>query len=174
MRRHITLALFLLLRLGLSPVWAGNLENELLKAVLAGDVVKVKALIEEGADVNAKNENGWSPLHWAVMLEHKEIVELLIAHGADVNAKNKWGWTPLHMAALFCRTEIAKFLLSHGADVNAKSTKEWEKLLSKFPAGSTPLDVAKLMLMGYKNMGYDKMVSLLRSHGGKCNTTCGK
>jgi len=47
----------------------------------------VSELISKGADVNAKDEDGMTPLHWAASQGHKDIAELLIAKGADVNAK---------------------------------------------------------------------------------------
>jgi len=45
----------------------------------------------KGADVNAKNDGGYAPLHYAAFNGHKEIAELLIAKGADVNAKDGIG-----------------------------------------------------------------------------------
>tara|TARA_Y100001934_G_C11739961_1_gene489831 strand:- start:23 stop:517 length:495 start_codon:yes stop_codon:yes gene_type:complete len=58
-------------------------------------------LISKGADVNAKNADGWTPLFVAAMLgpDYKnKIVELLIAAGADVNAKTNLEGTPLDQA----------------------------------------------------------------------------
>ena len=58
-------------------------------------------LIAEGADVNAKRNNGWVPLHHAANKGHMEVVELLIAADADMNAKDNYGdygKTPLDYA----------------------------------------------------------------------------
>ena len=60
--------------------------------------------------MNAKDENSWTPLHFAARHGHKEIVELLIAKGAEVNATNNFEDTPLD----FADGEIADFLRIHG------------------------------------------------------------
>ena len=64
-------------------------------AAIGGDFAGVQAELDKGADVNAKNESGVTPLLWAAWKGHKEVAELLIANGADVNAKNEDGETPL-------------------------------------------------------------------------------
>jgi cytohesin len=56
-------------------------------AAYDGDLAGVQAQLDAGADVNAKDGDRWTPLHFAVDFDHKEIVELLIAKGADVNAQ---------------------------------------------------------------------------------------
>ena len=56
---------------------------------------------KESIDVNAKNKDGWTPLHLAATKGRIEIVEYLVEKGAeDVNAKNEYGQTPLHIAIL--------------------------------------------------------------------------
>ena len=88
-------------------------------------------LIKKGADVNAKNQQGWTRLGFAVTNGDKETAELLIEKGADMNAKDDVGMTPLHVAARKGHKEIAKLLIAEGADVN---TKDENSL--------TPLDLA--------------------------------
>ena len=80
----------------------------------------MKLHLDEGSDVNAKDEDGVTPLHWASSGDHKEIVELLIANGADVNAiivsgRNQ-GKTPLDWA----EEKTADLLRKHGG----KTAKE--------------------------------------------------
>ena len=60
-----------------------------------GHTNEAQVLITKGADVNAKNDRGETPLHWAVRYRKEETAELLITNGADVHAKNKEGKTPL-------------------------------------------------------------------------------
>ncbi len=81
----------------------------------------VKALIEAGADVNAKT-GGSTPLHWAARHGHIEVVKILFAAGADVNARQWRGETPLYQAIQGTNIEMTKLLLKAGADVNTKVT----------------------------------------------------
>jgi len=78
-------------------------------------------LIAKGADVNAKNKYGGTPLHYAAT---KEIAELLIAKGANVNMREIDGSTPLDLAIKRKRTEIAELLRKHGAKTSEELKAE--------------------------------------------------
>ena len=71
-------------------------------------------LIANGANANAKDEDGATPLHLAADTGHKDIVELLISKGADVNAKDEDETTPLYIAIEEGHTETANLLRKHG------------------------------------------------------------
>ena len=58
----------------------------LLDAIVAGDVLKVKAMLANGADVNAVTEGGITSLMYAAEQGNTEIAQILIARGAQVNA----------------------------------------------------------------------------------------
>jgi hypothetical protein len=124
--------------------------KELLEASEKGDVEKVKKLLKEGADLNAKNWFGWTPLHLAAYNGHIEVVKLLIEKGANVNARNN-GDTPLHLAAENGHIEVVKLLIEKGANVNAKGSSGW-----------TPLHEAA-------NDGHIEVVRLLLEHGAEPN-----
>jgi len=82
-------------------------------------IEKAKAFIEGSININVSDGHGYTPLHYAVQNDHKEIVELLISKNADVNAKNRSGQTPLHIASDGGNKDIVELLLSKGADINA-------------------------------------------------------
>ena len=115
----------------------------------SGKYKAIEQHLAAGTNVNAKDENGKTPLHFAAFQGHTAIAELLIAKGADLNAKDNQGATPLHGASLFGFGLIVELLIDKGADVNAKNDD-----------GDTPLD---LTLQGR----YQGVADLLRKHGGK-------
>ena len=83
-------------------------------ATSVGNIEAVKQHIAGGANVNAMNKYGWTPLHEAARFGQKEVSELLITKGADVNARNDDGVTPLDTAIMHKQTEITDLLRQHG------------------------------------------------------------
>ena len=92
------------------PVIPAEKLKALIDAAKNGYLADVQAHLDAGVDVNAKDNGGQTPLHYATRYGHKEIAELLIANGADVNAKDELEETPLD----FADGEIADFLRIHG------------------------------------------------------------
>ena len=85
------------------------------EAAKAGNIKAVKQHLAAGADVNAKNDYGETPLRWSAWGGRKEIAELLISNGADVNAQGESGRTPLDLATQSKRNrETADVLRKHG------------------------------------------------------------
>ena len=94
-----------------------------------GGIETVQFLVDKGADVNAKCNNGSTALGIAVGHEDIEIVKFLISKGADVNVMPKHGaFTMLHIAAAKANIEIIELLVSAGADVNAANTSGYTPL----------------------------------------------
>ena len=80
-----------------------------------GHVERIKLLLEEGADVNARDGYGQTPLHVAVSYRNVEAVKVLLEAGADVNAKKtEDGETPLHDASSGPPVEVVKVLVEGG------------------------------------------------------------
>ena len=120
--------------------------SKLHDAVKRGDFAQMKRLFDAGSDVNAKDHNGDSPLHWAIRYGSGIMAALLLAFNADVNAQGI-GKTPLFLASERGELEIVKLLLAFDADVNAPYK------------GMTPLRHAVIR-------EHTDIVELLREHGG--------
>ncbi len=119
-RRHATAA-SLVLAITAAAVTADAKRDALWAAVRAGDVQAVRAAIENGADVNARNEYGVSALWIAASKAKPEVVECLVAKGADVNTRDDiWYQTPLSSAVGAAQPETVRLLIKAGArDVDA-------------------------------------------------------
>src|SRR3989442_2446634 len=93
--------------------------QELLQATEAGDVLHMEALLAQGAEVNARNAHGWTPLHVAAAGGDPAVVALLLKHGADVHTQSHIGTTPLDNATIRGgRKAVIDLLLAHGAKRN--------------------------------------------------------
>ena len=84
-----------------------NLHN----AARAGDLWMVNQLLLAGADVNAVDGDGNTPLHVAAVWDREGIVRQLLAEGAEIDAKDKYGNMPLHWAAMAGHKGIMNALL---------------------------------------------------------------
>ncbi len=92
--------------------------RNLLEAVLMGDPHDVARFIAKGADVNAQEADGTTPLMRAVHGKQPEVVQLLIDAGANVAAANRYGVTALYLAARGADAASARELLAAGANPN--------------------------------------------------------
>jgi len=106
----------------------------------------IRRLLNRGANVNLKDKEGSTPLHYAARQPDEELADLLLANGADPNALDASGKTPLHHAARE-DSDIVRVLLKYGAraDVTDKD-------------GDTPVHEAALR-------GRVEIVELLLAHG---------
>lgn len=110
-----------------------------------GDIGKVRELLAQGADVNAKQLQGWTPLHLAG--SNKEIIEFLISKGADVNAKDNADWTPLMWEAYKGSFNSAKLLIEKGADIDGAIARLES---ASFPKNTTSALAGKNWLIKYQ------------------------
>ena len=125
-----------------------QLNEELIAAIEAvtvmGKLKTVEELIAKGADVNARNKDGWTPIMLAIDREVYNAVPVLVANGANVNAENHSGNTALHIVAMkpylapsivalnlgiFSAVDV---LVANGADFDAENKD-----------GKKPLDLAR-------------------------------
>ena len=116
----------------------------------------VKLLLERGAYVNLKTNDGYTALMIAVRSSNigssLETVKEILKYKVNVNSKNKYGWTALMMASKNSNRdstyETVKLLLEYGVDVNLKSSEGFSALMlaTDFSNISSSLDTVKLLL----------------------------
>jgi hypothetical protein len=119
-------------------------DGDLIDAVYEGDLEKVKKLLDEGEDINAKDDYGRTPLHYASINGDLDIIKFLVEKGANVNAKDDYGRTPLHYASIYGIVDVVKFLVKEGANVNARD--EYGSTPLHYAAPKGYLDVVKFLV----------------------------
>ena len=108
--------------IGVNSAIAGRIKNKecgdlLISASEKGNMSITKYLLDTGVDKNVRDEDNWTPLHWAVWGNNYEIVELLLEAGIDKNINTNFG-TALHIAARNGNNKIVKKLVEAGVDLN--------------------------------------------------------
>ena len=106
--------------------------EELANAVTAGDVERVRYLVDHGANMDARDGDGYTALGNAVRFNYAPIANVLIEHKADTNTTDLSGWTPLMYAAWSDSPELATLLIAHGARSDFTGERQ----------GLTPLAIA--------------------------------
>ncbi len=95
-------------------------EAPLADAAMRGDTSQVRALLRDGADVNAAQGDGMTALHWTATRGDAAVARMLIVAGARLDATTRNGsYTPLHLASRSGKAAVVEVLLDAGADVNA-------------------------------------------------------
>jgi ankyrin repeat protein len=80
----------------------------------------VRLLLEHNADVNAKDDDGWTALLKAAENGHEAVVRPALEHNVNVNMKDDDKWTAPFRAAKNMHETVVRLLLEHKADVDAK------------------------------------------------------
>lgn len=161
------------------PALAGA--QELAALIRDGDREAALAAIRGGADVNARQADGSSPLLWAVYKVDRELTQELLRRGADPDLRNAFGAAPLYEAIDLQDLALVNLLLESGADPDLADEDSQTPLMLAARAGSLPI-VATLLQAGAKVNVREKlreqsalmwaiaansapMVDLLISHG---------
>ena len=99
---------------------AGAPESPVADAAQSGDVETVRALLRQGADVNAAQGDGMSALHWASMTGNSEMAGILLYAGANPESTTRLGgFTALHLASKGGYQGVVRVLVEGGADLAA-------------------------------------------------------
>jgi ankyrin repeat protein len=107
-------------------------------AAMDGDREAVRALLKQGADVNARQGDGFTALHWAARKGDADLATLLVNGGASVAAATRLGrYTPLHLAAEIGSAPVIATLLEAGADANAPTLTGTTPLMLAAGSGNT-------------------------------------
>lgn len=114
-----------------------------------GNKAAAEVLIVHGADVNAKDKDGNTPLTWASYTGKKEIAKLLISKGADVNVKNNDGYTPLQMTYHINDPKVKQEIIAllQGQMANQSNPRQlWNSLLEQFKGHSDNDELRKSII----------------------------
>lgn len=98
------------------------------------------------ADQNAKDRDGRTPLHWAVLNGKRPWVKALLGAGSDKNCRDNSGRTPLHLAFMGEHSDIAKLLVGQDVDKDVQDVEGWTPLHWAVLQGSK--DYVELLMRG--------------------------
>ena len=141
-----------------SGVRLKDIEALLWTAVKNKDTAMIQALLENGFDLERKNNKGQTPLSYAAANGHEGVVTLLLEKGAELETKD-YDWTPLLYAARNGHEAVVKLLLEKGAELETKGEGY----------GQAPLSYAA-------EKGHEVVVKLLLEKGAELDTKdkCGR
>jgi ankyrin repeat protein len=137
---------------------AKRASSALTAAAKADNSAIVKLLLAKGADADAADGEGYTPLSWAASNCNLPDVKMFLSKGANVNAANTSGGevkfgkiqliglTPLMLAATFCAPDVVKTLLDAGAKVNAADIRGMTPIQFAVSSEAQNLAVVKLLL----------------------------
>ena len=134
---------------------AGN-DVRLIDAVKAGNRDMVRTLVGQRVDVNVREVDGTTALHWAVRADDADMATSLMRAGAAANVANRYGVTPLLLAATNGNATLIDALVKAGADPNAA-----------LPEGQT-------VLMAASRTGKAAAVTALLARGADANAHEGR
>src|SRR5262244_2170231 len=123
---------------------AAAADDTLAGLIQAGHRDAALKRIAAGADVNAAQGDGTTPLHWAVYKVDADLVRALLARGAKPDVINNYGSSPLAEAAKVANAGLVKMLLDAGSNVEVPNQEGQTALMLAARAGS--VDVAELLV----------------------------
>ncbi|KAL7092388.1 hypothetical protein ACP275_12G161900 [Erythranthe tilingii] len=100
-----------------------RLGDSLCVAARKGELRMIVRLLDNGALINGRDQNGWTGLHRAAFKGRADVARTLIEKGIDVNAKDECGYTALHCAVESGQVDVIELLVKKGADIEARTNK---------------------------------------------------
>ena len=128
-----------------------QLKTLFFNAVRDGNLQEVHALMQKGVDLDSKDDNDYTPLHYAAMVNNVSIADILLKNGVSIDSQAITKRTPLHIGAQFGSVEVVKLLTENGA-----------KLDPKDQYGLSALHVAV-------EHGHESIIEILLKNGAKVN-----
>lgn len=128
-----------------------EVNSDIFDAARRGRLQVVQACLQEGAEVNAHDFNGCTPLFHAARARQVEMSKWLVDAGSNLEKADTSGRTPLRVASFFGHEEIVQLLLTAGASLNTVDLCGW-----------TPLHAAS-------SEGYDGIARILLAAGADVN-----
>ena len=143
-RRTVRIALSICLVTVALPIDAGAADRRLAEAAARADTAAVRQLLSAGADVNAADADGTTPLHWAVWADDESTVQELLRARAAVTVANAFRVTPISIAAEHGNPAIVRRLLEAGAKAEDVDASGQTLLMSAVRSGN--VDTVRLLL----------------------------
>lgn len=139
--------------------WIQGKDQQLFQAAQEGDTERVQELIDNGANINAQDDHGNTPLHDAAYWGCPEVAQLLIDNGTNVDVQNFIGETPLFDAIRSENQGMIHLLIRNGADINTQAypNVDIEKLID-------PLNIKSPTQMSRKKRKMDVVIGRTPLH----------
>ena len=128
MKTFMTIFIILILSIYYVPA---DINEKLYDAIEQEDLGQINELISLGADLNYRDNNGWTPLMWAVLNNRGiNVVSLLLDHKTDIHKKDPFKMSVILWAAAFNNhLDVMEFLLQKGAKLEDRDKDEWTPLM---------------------------------------------
>jgi ankyrin repeat protein len=145
----MALTAFLTVVFGTNAATAAMSDEEFLWLCSDGAQAEVEQAVRMGANVNAKDDLGWTPLmHAARNNRNPRLISALIGGGADVNGRSGVGQTALMMASGFASFETVSVLIGAGASVTDREDDGWTALMWAANQNGDPRIISLLIERG--------------------------
>ena len=131
----------------------GGVNADLLKAAEDGDARRIEERLANGADIEAKDKYGRTPLIIAAVEGHVAALKLLLEKGSNVRATNPYGRMALHFAAGNGQAEVVRVLLAHGAHPKEKPPNGIGPIVEA--AGSGSIETVQVLLENGADLNAD-------------------